>query len=102
MACTRCLRGLASSLGHPADQLMNLDPEEARPVEMVLDNLGTTPLPCLGCVKIRLSVKAHSRTPPFRVANSALLRQHARSTDRKASRIIARSFFNVMVGEREY
>ena len=37
MPFTRCLRGLSSGIEYPADQLMNLDPADGRPVEMVLD-----------------------------------------------------------------
>jgi len=37
MSYVRCLRGLASGIEYPADQPMNLDPSDGRPVEMVLD-----------------------------------------------------------------
>lgn len=37
MSYTRCLRGLLSGHEYPADRLMNLDPIDQRPVEMVLD-----------------------------------------------------------------
>ena len=37
MSHVRCLRGLASGIEYPADALMNLDPADGRPVEMVLD-----------------------------------------------------------------
>ncbi len=37
MSFVRCLRGIASGIEYPADQLMNLDPADGRPVEMVLD-----------------------------------------------------------------
>lgn len=37
MSYVRCLRGLGSGREYPADQLMNLDPVDNRPVEMVLD-----------------------------------------------------------------
>ena len=37
MSYVRCLRGLASGIEYPADQAMNLDPADGRPVEMVLD-----------------------------------------------------------------
>ncbi len=37
MSYIRCLRGIASGIEYPADQLMNLDPSDGRPVEMVLD-----------------------------------------------------------------
>ena len=37
MSYVRCLRGLASGIEYPADQVMNLDPADGRPVEMVLD-----------------------------------------------------------------
>lgn len=37
MSYVRCLRGLGSGREYPADQLMNLDPHDNRPVEMVLD-----------------------------------------------------------------
>jgi threonine synthase len=37
MSYVRCLRGLASGMEYPADQPMNLDPADGRPVEMVLD-----------------------------------------------------------------
>ncbi len=37
MSYTRCLRGLASGQEYPADRLMNLDPVDNRPVEIVLD-----------------------------------------------------------------
>jgi threonine synthase len=37
MSYVRCLRGLASGIEYSADQLMNLDPSDGRPVEMVLD-----------------------------------------------------------------
>ena len=37
MSYVRCLRGLGSGQEYPADQLMNLDPIDNRPVEMVLD-----------------------------------------------------------------
>ena len=36
MSYIRCLRGLASGVDYPADQAMNLDPVDGRPVEMVL------------------------------------------------------------------
>ncbi|MCH8031536.1 MAG: hypothetical protein IIB09_06945 [Bacteroidetes bacterium] len=49
MSYTRCLRGLASGIEYPADQLMNLDPADGRPVEMVLDvERLMTELPDLG------------------------------------------------------
>lgn len=37
MSYVRCLRGLGSGHEYPADRLMNLDPIDDRPVEMVLD-----------------------------------------------------------------
>jgi len=37
MSYVRCLRGLGSGHEYPADRLMNLDPIDGRPVEMVLD-----------------------------------------------------------------
>ena len=37
MSYIRCLRGLGSGQEYPADRLMNLDPIDNRPVEMVLD-----------------------------------------------------------------
>lgn len=37
MSYIRCLRGLGSGHEYPADQLMNLDPIDKRPVEVVLD-----------------------------------------------------------------
>jgi threonine synthase len=37
MRYVRCLRGLGSGRTYPADQLMNLDPVDNRPVEIVLD-----------------------------------------------------------------
>jgi len=37
MSYVRCLRGLGSGREYPADRLMNLDPSDNRPVEMVLD-----------------------------------------------------------------
>lgn len=37
MSYVRCLRGIGSGIEYPADRLMNLDPEDGRPVEMVLD-----------------------------------------------------------------
>ena len=37
MSYVRCLRGLGSGREYPANQLMNLDPSDNRPVEMVLD-----------------------------------------------------------------
>jgi threonine synthase len=37
MSYVRCLRGLGSGREYPADRLMNLDPLDNRPVEMVLD-----------------------------------------------------------------
>ena len=37
MSYVRCLRGLASGVEYPADEPMNLDPVDSRPVEMVLD-----------------------------------------------------------------
>lgn len=37
MSYIRCLRGLASGIEYSADLLMNLDPVDGRPVEMVLD-----------------------------------------------------------------
>ncbi len=37
MSYTRCLLGLASGIEYPSDQLMNLDPADGRPVEIVLD-----------------------------------------------------------------
>lgn len=37
MSYVRCLRGLASGIEYSADAPMNLDPADARPVEMVLD-----------------------------------------------------------------
>ncbi len=36
MSFVRCLRGLASGIEYHADELMNLDPADGRPVEMVL------------------------------------------------------------------
>ena len=37
MSVVRCLRGVGSGIEYPADQLMNLDPADGRPVEMLLD-----------------------------------------------------------------
>ncbi|MEO6065492.1 MAG: threonine synthase [Lysobacterales bacterium] len=37
MSFVRCLRGVASGIEYPADRLMNLDPADGRPIEMVLD-----------------------------------------------------------------
>ena len=37
MSYVRCLRGLASGIEYDADVAMNLDPDDGRPVEMVLD-----------------------------------------------------------------
>ena len=37
MSYVRCLRGVGSGQEYPADRLMNLDPIDNRPVEMVLD-----------------------------------------------------------------
>ena len=37
MSYVRCLRGIASGVEYPADQPMNLDPVDGRPVEMVID-----------------------------------------------------------------
>jgi threonine synthase len=37
MSYVRCLRGLLSGEEYPADRLMNLDPIDQRPVQMVLD-----------------------------------------------------------------
>ena len=37
MAYVRCLRGLGSGAEYPPDTLMNLDPADGRPVEVVLD-----------------------------------------------------------------
>jgi threonine synthase len=37
MSYVQCLRGLGSGREYPADQLMNLDPADNRPVEIVLD-----------------------------------------------------------------
>lgn len=37
MSYVRCLRGLGSGIEYPADTLMNLDPADGRPVEIVLD-----------------------------------------------------------------
>lgn len=37
MSYARCLRGTGSGREYPADRLMNLDPEDGRPVEIVLD-----------------------------------------------------------------
>ncbi len=37
MSFVRCLRGIASGIEYPADQLMNLDPADGRPVEVVID-----------------------------------------------------------------
>jgi len=37
MSYIRCLRGLGSGREYPADRLMNLDPVDNRPVEIVLD-----------------------------------------------------------------
>ena len=37
MSYVRCLRGLASGIEYPADQPMNLDPVDGRPVTMELD-----------------------------------------------------------------
>jgi len=37
MSYVRCLRGLASGIEYSADEAMNLDPSDGRPVEMVLD-----------------------------------------------------------------
>jgi threonine synthase len=37
MSFLRCLRGLGSGIEYPADEPMNLDPADGRPVQMVLD-----------------------------------------------------------------
>lgn len=37
MSVVRCLRGIRSGIEYPADALMNLDPLDGRPVEMLLD-----------------------------------------------------------------
>ena len=37
MSYVRCLRGIASGVEYSANELMNLDPVDGRPVEMVLD-----------------------------------------------------------------
>lgn len=37
MSYVRCLRGIASQVEYPADEPMNLDPVDGRPVELVLD-----------------------------------------------------------------
>ncbi len=37
MSVVRCLRGIGSGIEYPADVLMNLDPIDGRPVEMLLD-----------------------------------------------------------------
>src|SRR5258706_8197184 len=37
MSYARCLRGLASRVEYPLDSVMNLDPVDGRPVEIVLD-----------------------------------------------------------------
>jgi len=37
MSYVRCLRGISSGIEYSADQLMNLDPVDGRPVEMVID-----------------------------------------------------------------
>jgi threonine synthase len=37
MSYVRCLRGLGSGVEYPADTIMNLDPADGRPVEVVLD-----------------------------------------------------------------
>jgi len=37
MSFVRCLRGVHSGVEYPADRLMNLDPLDGRPVEIVLD-----------------------------------------------------------------
>ena len=37
MSYVRCLRGIASGIEYSADQPMNLDPVDGRPVEMVID-----------------------------------------------------------------
>ena len=37
MSYIRCLRGMGSGREYPADRLMNLDPLDNRPVEIVLD-----------------------------------------------------------------
>ncbi len=37
MSYVDCLRGLGSGIKYPADQLMNLDPADGKPVEIVLD-----------------------------------------------------------------
>src|SRR5262245_27868851 len=37
MSYVRCLRGVKSGIEYPPDRLMNLDPADQKPVEMVLD-----------------------------------------------------------------
>lgn len=37
MSYVRCLRGTASGIEYPADVVMNLDPSDGRPVEMIID-----------------------------------------------------------------
>lgn len=37
MSFVRCLRGTGSGIEYPADRLMNLDPEDGRPVQLVMD-----------------------------------------------------------------
>lgn len=37
MSYVRCLRGIASRVEYPAERVMNLDPLDGRPVEMLLD-----------------------------------------------------------------
>ncbi|MGA9421009.1 MAG: threonine synthase [Rhodanobacteraceae bacterium] len=37
MSYVRCLRGIASGVEYSSDQVMNLDPADGRPLEMVLD-----------------------------------------------------------------
>ena len=37
MSVVRCLRGIGSGIEYPADRLMNLDPADGRPVEILLD-----------------------------------------------------------------
>ncbi len=37
MTYVRCLQGIGSGIEYPADQLMNLDPADGRPVQMLLD-----------------------------------------------------------------
>ncbi len=37
MSVVRCLRGIGSGIEYPADRLMNLDPADGRPIEMLLD-----------------------------------------------------------------